>query len=77
MNPLHVIGDWLRGLFLGIPMGAVRVMFVAIPLLLMVWVIRLPTAQTVPPGREHRWEEDLRIWAWVALAAQVVIYCVL
>ncbi len=77
MSPLIFIGDGLRSLFLAIPLWAVRVVFVAIPLLLMVWVLRLPTSQTVPPGREHRWDEDLRVWAWIALALQVLIYCVL
>ncbi|MDX1970423.1 MAG: hypothetical protein SFV23_24855 [Planctomycetaceae bacterium] len=77
MNPLHDIGDALRGLFLAIPLSAVRVVFVAIPLVLMVWVLRLPSSQTTPTGREHRWDEDLRGWAWIALALQVLIYCVL
>lgn len=77
MNPLHTAGDLIRELFLTIPLGAVRVVFVAIPLLLMVWVLRLPSTAAIPPGREHRWDEDLRLWAWVALAAQVLIYCVL
>lgn len=77
MSPLHMVGDGLRSLFGAIPLGAVRVVFVAIPLLLMVWVLRLPSSATVPPGREHRWEEDLHIWAWFALAAQVLVYCVL
>ncbi|OYW22915.1 MAG: hypothetical protein B7Z55_04080 [Planctomycetales bacterium 12-60-4] len=77
MNPLHDIGDALRSLFLAIPLSAVRVAFVAIPLILMVWVLRLPSSETVPAGREHRWDEDLRAWAWVALALQVLIYCVL
>lgn len=77
MNPLIHAGNLLREFFLAIPLGAVRVLFVSIPLLLMVWVLRLPSAETVPPGREHRWDEDLRFWAWIALAAQVLIYCVL
>ena len=77
MNPLHAAGDALRHVFLGIPMGFVRVLFIAIPLLLMLWVLRLPTSVTSAPGGEQRWDADLRIWAWAALAIQVVIYCVL
>ncbi len=77
MSPLHATGDVLRTLFLMVPMGAVRVVFVAIPLLLMVWVLRLPSSETVPPSKEHRWDEDLRVWAWIALATQVLVYCVL
>lgn len=75
MSPLHGVGDLLRSAFQMVPLGFVRMVFIAIPLLLMAWVLRLPSTQTTPPGREGRWDEDLRVWAWVALAAQVLIYC--
>ncbi len=39
MSPLHATGDVLRTLFLMVPMGAVRVVFVAIPLLLVLLFI--------------------------------------
>ncbi|MDZ4689137.1 MAG: hypothetical protein SH850_29020 [Planctomycetaceae bacterium] len=76
MSLLHGIGNLLRELMGQIPLGAVRVMFVAIPLVLMVWVLRLPASQTTPPDSRPRWNTDLRLWAWVALGAQVLIYCV-
>ncbi len=77
MSPLHALGDLLRNLFLAVPLSVVRALFIAIPLLLMVWIIRLPASVTAAPGREHHWNEDLRTWAWLALAIQVLIYCVL
>ena len=77
MNPLHDIGDALRWACGLIPLGVVRAAFVALPLALMVWVLRLPAAETVPPGHTGRWDENLKLWAWLALAIQVVIYCVM
>jgi hypothetical protein len=75
MSPLHVVGTMLRDALATIPLGAVRVVFVAIPLLLMVWVLRLPAAQTTPGDGRTGWEVDLRVWAWLALGLQVVVYC--
>jgi len=74
MTPLHYIGDWLRSTLMLIPMGAVRVLFVALPVLLILWVLRLPRASTTPPGTESRWFENLKLWAVLALLIQVVIY---
>jgi hypothetical protein len=31
----------------------------------------------VPTGRPTRWDEDLRIWAGLALALQILIYALL
>lgn len=76
MSPVHFIGEQLRSVFLMIPMWFVKGLFIAVPLTLMIWVVRLPTARAVPPGTTHRWDEDLRIWAWLALALQVLVYCI-
>lgn len=75
MSPLHSVGESLRELLGQIPLSAVRVVFVAIPLALMIWVLRLPTAQTTPADGRQSWDVDLRVWAWLALGVQVVIYC--
>jgi hypothetical protein len=76
MNPLHELGDGLRWAFGLIPLSWVRALFVAVPLVLMVWVLRLPTTATTPEGRVGRWDENLKLWAWLALAVQVIVYCV-
>lgn len=75
-GPLYWFGSLLRYGFSLIPMVGARALFVAIPLLLMVWVLRLPDAETTPADRDCHWSEDLKVWAWLALAIQVVIYCV-
>lgn len=77
MSPFHWLGDAVRGTLLLIPLSVVRMLFVAVPLLLMVWVLRLPSSRTTPPFGSGRWDEDLKVWAWLALAFQVLVYCVL
>jgi hypothetical protein len=77
MSPLHSVGQLLRELLAQIPLSVVRVVFVAIPLVLMIWVLRLPTERTTPADGRRSWDVDLRVWAWLALGVQVVIYCLL
>ena len=77
MTPLHVIGDYLRQLFAAVPLPAVRVLFVAVPLVMLVWVLTLPRSAVVPPESKGRWDENLKVWAGLALLIQVVIYCVM
>jgi hypothetical protein len=74
MTPLHVLGNFFRDLLLRIPLEAVRVVFVFVPLALLVWVWTLPRSQTTRPGRESRWDENLKLWASIALVIQVLIY---
>jgi hypothetical protein len=76
MSIIHEIGDALRAAFGTIPLALVRAAFVAVPLLLMIWVLRLPSNETTPPGRASRLDENLKVWAWLALAMQVVVYCI-
>ena len=76
MTLLHAIGDWLRNTLALLPMGVVRVLFVALPILLIIWVLRLPRAATTPPGVEYRRTENLKLWAVLALLIQVLIYAV-
>ena len=76
MTPLHCIGDWLRDVLLLIPMGVVRVLFVAVPGLLIIWVLSLPRASTTPPGTKGRPLDNLKLWAVLALLIQVVIYAI-
>jgi hypothetical protein len=74
MTPLHYAADWLRDMLLLVPMGVVRALFVALPALLIVWVISLPRAATTPPGAESGRLENLKLWAILALLLQVLIY---
>lgn len=74
MTPLHAIGNFFRDLLLKIPMEAVRVIYVLVPLSLLIWVWCLPRSQTTRPDRESRWDENLKLWASIALVIQVLIY---
>ena len=74
MTPLHAFGNFFRDLFSKVPLGAVRVVFVLLLVALLVWVLRLPRSETTPPDRESRWDENLKLWASVALVIQVLIY---
>lgn len=73
---LHWVGDQLRNLCLQVPLPAVRAIFIAVPILLMVWVIFLPASRTTPPDRPHSLHENLKLWAWLALMFQVIVYSV-
>jgi hypothetical protein len=77
MTPLHYIGQWLRELFALIPLPVARALFLALPAVLLVWVLCLPRAAVTPPGRVRRWDENLKLWAGLALLAQLVIYAFL
>jgi len=74
---LHWIGDTLRGQLDRVPLSAARWLFIAIFLILMFWIVQLPSSRTTPNDRQSRWYEDLRIWAWLCLIFQIVIYSVL
>lgn len=76
MTVLHWIGDTIRAQLLLIPVPAARWLFIGVYLILMAWVVQLPTAQTTPPDRRSAWYEDLKVWAWLALFCQIVIYSV-
>lgn len=73
-TPLHALGDFLRDLLSQVPLPAVRLLFVLIPLALLVWVLSLPRSETTRTGAETRWDENLKLWAGLALAIQVAIY---
>jgi hypothetical protein len=74
MTPLHDIGDALRDWLSAVPLGAVRGLFVGTPLVLLIWVWRLPRHATSPPGGPRRWDENLKITATAALVVQILIY---
>jgi len=76
MTPLHDIGDWLRNTLMLIPMGVVRGLFLAVPGVLIVWVLSLPRASTTPPRIRGRPFENLKLWAVLALLIQMLIYAV-
>jgi hypothetical protein len=77
MTPLHSFGDFIRDLFLQIPLSAVRVLFVAVPVIVLVWVLTLLREETTPEDETGSRSSNLKIGAAVALGIQIVIYMVL
>lgn len=77
MTPLHQLGNSLREVLIAVPLSAIRVLFVASLVVLLIWVIRLPRSATTPPGGAKRWDENLKLGACIALILQIIIYSVL
>jgi hypothetical protein len=73
---LHWFGDVIRSQLMLVPLPVARWLFIGLYLVLMGWVVQLHESQATPPDRQGHWYEDLRIWAWVALMFQVVVYSV-
>ena len=76
MTILHWFGNTLREQQLLVPLPAARWLFIGLILVLMAWIVQLPSSQSTPPDRRSAWYEDLKIWAWLALMFQVVVYSV-
>jgi len=74
VTPLHHIGEFFRNLTVAIPLGVVRLLFLALLIGLLVWVLRLPKAETTPPDGSGKPTENLKLWAGLALGAQILIY---
>lgn len=76
MTPFHTIGDLVRGLFLQVPLPVARGLFLAVPIVLLLWILRLPRSETTSPTGAGRWDENLKVWASVALLLQIAIYAI-
>jgi hypothetical protein len=74
MTPLHGIGNLIREALEQIPLSWVRWAFVALPGMLLVWVLCLPGAEVLPADEPPHWNRNLKIWAGAALLVQLVIY---
>ncbi len=76
MTFLHTVGDGLRTALERVPLSTARWLFIGLFLILMFWIVQLPASEATPNDRQSRWYEDLRIWAWLSLMFQIVIYSV-
>ena len=74
MTPLHHIGQFIRDLLLTIPMPMVRVLFVLFHVALLIWLLRLPRAETRPPEDEAGWASNLKVWASLSVLIQLALY---
>ncbi len=76
MTVLHWFGDVLRSQLILVPLPVARWMFLGLLLMLMGGIVQLPSSETTPTDRQSKWYEDLKIWAWLALIFQVVVYSI-
>ncbi|HID22691.1 MAG TPA: hypothetical protein EYP14_09865 [Planctomycetaceae bacterium] len=74
MTLLHVVGEFLRNGLLQVPLGAAQVLFVLLPTVILIWVLRLPRSETTPPDGHGGWNENLKFGAALALLLQIAIY---
>ncbi len=74
MTFLHWIGDALRQLFEQVPLSVAKWLLIGQFLALIFWVVQLRSSETTPQDHQSKWYEDLKIWAWLALMMQIVIY---
>ena len=70
---LHDIGDTIRNAMATVPLSLVGWAFVAIPLVLLVWVLTCPIGDD-DENRDPKHVRLLRIGAALALVLQIVIY---
>lgn len=76
MTLFHWIGSTLRHQLSLVPLPFARWLMIGVFLALMFWIVQLPSSQTNPTEGKPHWTRDLKIWAWLALLFQVVIYAV-
>ncbi len=74
MTFLHTIGEALRIQLEAVPLSIAKWLMIGVFLLMLFWVIQVSSRKATPADRSSIWFEDLRIWAWLALMIQVVIY---
>jgi hypothetical protein len=73
MTPLHSVGDFFRELLGRVPLWFAQAIFIAVPLVLLAWLIFVPRSQATPENGGG-WFSDLRLWAAAALMLQTAIY---
>lgn len=74
MTFLHTIGDLLRVQLEQVPLNVAKWLMIGLFLVMLFWIIQVPTRKATPADRQSFWYQDLRIWAWLTLMIQVVIY---
>lgn len=74
MTLFHWVGDAIRYQLERVPLSVAHWMFIGLYLILMFWVVQLPSSTTNPTDHQGSWFADLKVWAWLALITQIVIY---
>ena len=76
MTPLHYLGEFLRDLLGAIPLAFVRLLFLAVPVVVLIWVLRLPRRET-SPAESRNPLANLKVGAALALVIQIMIYALI
>ena len=71
---LCVPGGFLRELMLWIPLPAVRIIFILVPVLLLIWVFTLDRRELCGQIHGARKPVNLRPFAIAALVIQILLY---
>jgi len=74
MSLLHQIGDFLRNELSLVPLIYIRGLFIAILMILLLWVLKLPNTETTPPDAKATWANNLKTWTVIALLLQIFMY---
>lgn len=74
---LHGLGELLWSAAAVVPLWGARLLFLAVPIALMAWVVQWPDRQTTPADGSAKWSNNLKLWAWLILLLQVVAYSAL
>lgn len=73
-TPLHDFGGLVREALLHVPLWGARALFIALPALVLLWVLRLPREETTDPAAADGRGSNLKWGAAVALCVQIAIY---
>ena len=77
MTPLHSIGEGVRNALLSVPLWSARALFIALPTVVLLWVLRLPREETAQIGPNGVAGANLKWGAAAALVIQIAIYALL
>ncbi|MCL4203756.1 MAG: hypothetical protein KJ000_14745 [Pirellulaceae bacterium] len=74
MTPLHQIGEALRSVLLAVPLPVVRGLFLTLLIAVLLWIWWLPPSAVTDMDQPRDRRVNLRPWALLSLAIQIVIY---
>lgn len=76
-TPLHEFGGLVRDALLQIPLWGARALFIALPAVVLLWVLRLPREETTDPAAGDTGGTNLKWGAAAALVVQIAIYALI
>ena len=73
-TPLHEFGGLVRDALLHVPLWGARALFIALPALVLLWVLGLPREETTDAAAGAGRGANLKWGAAAALVVQIAIY---